>query len=269
MNAYALALTLPEDMPSFLALLGQLLCLKLHETEVKLGRIQPLDVRDLLRRLARARPILLGRSASPCLFIYLSRNDSHSCARCAKAHLHMFAGNNPGEAPVKICCVNPLGCRCVVIPIIGRWPAAERLRARLSTERGYLQLSQQDLHALVHQGGDMCEQDQLARRLLRAMLGDETDPHDARETYWQVIADTANTSNVLLQGAAYIRLAELLERSGEFTEALNVTRSFLRAFTEKDRLRVLDKPQYDRMRALRTRLLRRFLIPPSASVSCS
>ena len=38
MNAYAFALTLPEDIPSFLAVLGELLCLKLHETEVQLGR---------------------------------------------------------------------------------------------------------------------------------------------------------------------------------------------------------------------------------------
>jgi hypothetical protein len=114
----------------------------------------------------------------------------------------------------------------------------------------------------------MCEQDQLARRLLRAMLSDETAPHAARETYWQAIADTADSSNALLQGAAYIRLADLLEGSGDFTEAFNVTRSFLKAFTENDRQRVLDKPQYERMKARRTRLLRRLLIPPSASASC-
>jgi hypothetical protein len=57
-------------------------------------------------------------------------------------------------------------------------------------------------------------------------------------------------------------LAELLERSGDFTEAAHVTRSFLKTFTEKDRQSVLAEPQYYGIKARKTRLLRCLLIPP-------
>src|SRR2546422_1238629 len=57
MSAFEFALILPEDMPSYLAILGLLFCWKLHEVEDQLGRIKTEDVRDVLRRLALARPI--------------------------------------------------------------------------------------------------------------------------------------------------------------------------------------------------------------------
>lgn len=267
MTGFEFTLILPEEMPSILAILGELLCLKLHEIEVQLGRIQPKNVRDILRHLALARPSLLRQSATPWLFICVSRNDSQTCARCTQAHLHMFSGSTPGEAPVKLHCVNPLGCRCVVIPIIGQQPVVERLRAQLSSQQGLLQLSEQDLHGLIYQGGNISEQDQLAYRVLCAMLDEETNPRAARETYRQALAATPKGSNALLQAAVYIRLSELLERSGDFEKALQVTRSFLKTYTEKDWQRALDKPQYDRFKTRKTRLLRRLLITPSASES--
>src|SRR5438445_451322 len=98
MSAFEFTLSLPEDMPSYLAILGLLFCWKLHEVEGQLGRIKTEDVRDVLRRLARARPILKKQRATPWLFIHLSRNDSHSCPQCVKAHLHVFSGSDLREA---------------------------------------------------------------------------------------------------------------------------------------------------------------------------
>jgi hypothetical protein len=262
MTAFEFTLHLPEDIPSYLAILGLLFCWKLHEIEVQLGRIQPKDVRDSLRRLALASPILLRQSATPWLFIYLSRTDSQSCAQCAKAHLHVVSGSNLREAAAPILCVNPLGCRCVIIPIIGQWPAAERLRAQLSSQHGPLQLSERALRSIIHQGENGSGQDRLACRLLRAMLGEETDPHAARETYVHAIAAIPKGSNPLLQVAGYIRLADLLERSGNFTESAQVTSSFLKAFTEKDRQCVLAEPQYYGIKARKTRLFRSLLSTP-------
>src|SRR3989441_5756609 len=215
MSAFEFALILPEDMPSYLAILGLLFCWKLHEVENQLGRIKTEDVRDVLRRLALARPILKKKRATPWLFIHLSRNDSQSCQQCLKAHLHVFSGSDLREAAAHIRCANTRGCRCVVIPIIGRWPMAKRLRAQLSSRRGSLQLSEANLRSLIRQGENNSGQDQLACRLLSAMLGEKKDPRTARETYLQAIAATPKGSNTLLQAAGYIRLADLLERSGE------------------------------------------------------
>src|SRR5712692_4306198 len=164
MSDAELILSLPEEIPSLMAILGALLCWKLYALEVQLGRIHPKDViHGLTTHFQRP-------SATPWLFIYLSNNDSQSCVRCTKNHLHVFLGSNLMEAAGQIHCVNSLGCRCIVIPIIGQWPAAERLRAQLSSQHGPCQLSEQDLHSLIHQGGNIGEQDQLARRLLRAIL---------------------------------------------------------------------------------------------------
>jgi hypothetical protein len=263
MNAFDFPLSFPEELPSYLAIFGLLISWKLHEVAVQLGRIQPKDVRDVVRRLARARPILQRQRASAWLFIYLSRNDSQSCAQCTKAHLHVFSGSNLREAAAHIRCVDTHGCRCVVIPMTGWWPMAKRLQAQLSSQHGPLQLSERDLRSLIHQGENSGEQDQLACRLLHAMLGEETDPHAARETYVHAIAATPKgSSNPLLQVAGYIRLTDLLERSGDFTEAAQVTRSFLKAFTEKDRHLVLAEPQYYGIMARKTRLLRSLLSPP-------
>jgi len=262
MSAFEFALILPEDMPSYLAILGLLFCWKLHEVEDQLGRIKTEDVRDVLRRLALARPILKRQRATPWLFIHLSRNDSQSCQQCLKAHLHVFSGSNLREAAAHIRCANTHGCRCVVIPIIGRWPMAKRLRAQLSSRRGSLRLSDANLRSLIRQGENDSGQDQLACKLLSAMLGEKKNPRTARETYLQAIAATPKGSNTLLQAAGYIRLADLLERSGAFTEAAHVTRSFLKTLTEKDRQRVLAEPQHYGIKARKTRLLRCLLIPP-------
>jgi hypothetical protein len=77
-NAFEFILILPEGLPSLLAILGLLYCWKLQEIEVQVGRIQPENVRDVFRHLARARRILLRRSAARLLPIYLSRNDTRT-----------------------------------------------------------------------------------------------------------------------------------------------------------------------------------------------
>jgi len=268
MSAFEFALSLPEDIPGYLTILGLLFCWKLHEVQVQLGRVQAEDVRDVLRRLALARPMLKRQRATPWLFIHLSRNNSQSCPQCIKAHLHVFSGSDLKEAAAHIRCVNTHGCRCVVIPIIGRWPMANRLRAQLNSQCASIQLSELNLRSLIRQGGNKNEQDQLACRLLSAMLDEESDPQAVRETYLQAIAGTHEGSNALLQTAGYIRLADLLERSGNFTEAAHVTRSFLKTFAEKDWQRgVLAEPQYYGIKTRKTRLLRRLLIPPSVAAS--
>src|SRR2546422_11229381 len=152
MSAFEFALILPEDMPSYLAILGLLFCWKLHEVEDQLGRIKTEDVRDVLRRLTLARPIFKKQRATPWLFIHLSRNDSQSCQQCLKAHLHVFSGSDLKEAAAQIRCAKTSGCRCVVIPIIGRWPMAKRLRAQLSGRRKSLQVSEANLRSLIRQG---------------------------------------------------------------------------------------------------------------------
>jgi hypothetical protein len=120
-------------------------------------------------------------------------------------------------------------------------------------------LSEQDIHALIHQGsrgGKIADRDHLALRLLSAMLLEVTNPPAALSRYSQALAQATGGHDTLIRAAAYIRSAEFLEQSGHSEDALQVTRDFIREFTDKERDCFLTKPQYDGMVARRNRLLR-------------
>ncbi|HZC82175.1 MAG TPA: tetratricopeptide repeat protein [Nitrospiraceae bacterium] len=229
-------LIIPDEVRSYLAILGLLLCWKLHAIEIR-------------RR----------RAVSTQLYLCLSKIDPQTCTRCRMAHLHVFTGRMPREVGFRIHCSNRDGCRCALIPITRQWPVAKRLRRQMPRKSGSLQLSNEDLHTLLHEGEKLSDHDRLAQTVLRAMLAEETNPTAALKSYRQAIAQVPETSIALQQAAAYMRLAEILERSGDFSEALQVTRTFLKAFSEKERYYLLAKPQYNGMLARQRRLIRQFL----------
>lgn len=228
-------LILPEDMPSYLAVLGLLLCWELHAIEVQL---RPVPSR---------------------LYIALSENDPQTCKRCRTAHLRVFLGRTPREVGFRIHCSNPDGCRCALIPITRQWPAAERLRSQVTGERGSHRLSTRELDALLHEEGSLSDHDRLAQTVLRAVLAEETNPEEALQSHRQTIAQATETSVALLQAAAYMRLVEILERSENFSDALQVTRAFQKAFSKKERYCLLTKPQYNGLKARHKRLIGQLL----------
>ncbi len=227
-------LIIPEEMPSYLGVLGLLLCWELHAIEARLRRaVVPLQ-----------------------LYLCLSEDDPQTCKRCHLAHLRVFLGRMPREVGFRIHCSNPLGCRCVLIPITRQWPTAKQLWSQITGESGSHRLSNEDLHALLLEGGDLSDRDRLAQTVLQAVLAEETNLEAALQSHRQTIAQATETSIALLQAAAYMRLAEILERSGDSSEALQVTRTFLKAFSEKERYCLLTKPQYNGMLARQKRLIR-------------
>ena len=226
-------LIIPEEMPRYLAVLGLLLCWKLHDIEARLRRaVVPLQ-----------------------LYLSLSANDPQTCKRCSMAHLRVFLGRMPREVGFRIHCSNPDGCRCALIPITRQWPVAKRLWSQVTGERGSHRLSNEDLQALLHEGGNLNDHDRLAQTVLRAALAEETNPEEALQSYRHTIAQASETSIALLQAAAYMRSAEILERTENFSEALEVTRAFLKAFSEKERYCLLTKYQYNGIKARHKRLI--------------
>ena len=232
-------LIIPEEVHSYLAVLGLLLCWKLH---------------------AHALEVRRRRAFTSRLYICLSENDPQTCTQCRMAHLHVYSERMPREVGLRIRCSNRLGCRCALIPITRQWPVAKRLRRQIKRGKsGSHQLSDQDLHALLDGGEGLSNHDRLAQTLLRAMLAEETKPEAALQTYRQVIAQAPETTIALQQAAAYMRLARILERSGDFREALQVTRACVKEFSEKERYVLLTKPQYNGMVARQSRLIRQHL----------
>ena len=264
MTDVLMALMIPEEIPSLLAVLGLLFCWELHAVEVRQGRIQP---KTLLADLIPLRIDLSMVGARPTLYLYMARNDPRTCRRCHAAHAHVFSGRTPWEAGARIRCEDCLGCRCVIIPLEGRWPAAKQLLHELSSQRGPVQLSEQDIHALIRhgRGGKIAEHDHLALSLLSAMLLEERNPETALARYSEALADATEGRHTLLRAAASIRSAEFLEQSGHSEDALQVTRDFIREFTSKERDSFLTKPQYDGMVARRNRLIRSLMRSPNTS----
>src|SRR5438128_6621732 len=264
MTGIVALLIIPEEVPSLLAVLGLLFCWELHDVEIRQGRIKPQSIIAYLIPLRIELPTV---GARPTLFIYMARNDPRACRLCRAAHAHAFSGRTPWEAGTRIRCEDPLGCRCVIIPLEGRWPAAKQLSDRLNSQRGPVQLSEQDIRDLIHQGrgGKITENDHLALRHMSDVLLEEQHPQAALSWYRQALAQATKGHHTLICAAAYLRSAEFLEQSGHSKDALQVTRDFFRAFTQKESDRFLTKPQYDGMVARQNRLIRSLLYSSNES----
>src|SRR6059036_1760245 len=152
------AVIIPEEVRSYLAVLGLLLCWKLHRFDVR-------------RR----------RAVISQFYICLSRNDPQTCDRCRMALMHVFRGRMPREVGFRIHCSNRLGCRCALIPITRQWPIAKRLRRQVRRKKGALPLSEQDLQALLHEDASLSDdvRDRLTETVVLAMLAEKTKPEAA------------------------------------------------------------------------------------------
>src|SRR2546425_11111909 len=124
MPAIVAALIIPEEVPSLLAVLGLLFCWELHDIEIRQGRIKPQNLVAYLIPLRIELPTVGGR---PMLYIYMARSDPRTCRRCRAAHVHAFSGRTQWEAGARIRCEVHLDCRGGIIPLEGRWPAADEL----------------------------------------------------------------------------------------------------------------------------------------------
>ena len=224
MTAVFIALIIPEEVPSLLAVLGLLFCWELHDVEIRQGRIQPKNLQAYLIALRTELPSLRidlpalridlpTVGARPTLYLYMARNDPRTCRLCRAAHAHVFSGRTPWEAGARIRCEDQLGCRCVIIPLEGRWPAAKQLLNELNSQRGPVQLSEQDIHALIHQGkgGKIADRDHIALQLLNAMLLEVTNPQAAISRYSQALAQAKEGHHALIWAAASIRSSEFLD----------------------------------------------------------
>src|SRR5437879_13215522 len=100
-------LIIPEEVRSYLAVLGLLLCWKLHAYAMEVRR----------RRAFTSR-----------LYICLSEDDPETCTRCRIAQLCVYSGRMPREVGLRLRWSNRLGWRCALLPLPRHWRARERLR---------------------------------------------------------------------------------------------------------------------------------------------
>ncbi len=214
----------PTSFPSLLAILGLTLIWKFHDLQVKAGRIQAKDIfeRSGVRLFLRATP-----------------DDAQTCLACKETANFVFT---PGEVaskkfkPQEKPCTNPAGCRCLMVGLYGGWAEAGNALAQLKAQGGRIQLSDGDMKQLI-EGADKARAgasaDRMSIRMLRAMKAEGGNPETAIEHYRYVVSRAEEDRDLAFMVPAYLRLGELLEKSGKAAEALETVERCLQDYGDK------------------------------------
>ena len=221
--ALPLPFGLSEVFPDLLAILGLLMTWELHDLEVRAGRIRPRGLRTT-RRPSAIRMVI---NATP--------SDSRTCPVCRRANGRVFFPATVAKKKFRRLaspCTNPGGCRCLMVGLVGDWPAAEQVLRRLSENRGMLLLSSDEMEHLLTErpeGSDSALVDRISVYMLQAMRAQKENPNFAICRYRFIVRYARDKRDLPFVVPAYLCLSELLEQSERPTEALEVVNEFLSA----------------------------------------
>jgi hypothetical protein len=216
-----------EILPYLMGILGLLMTWELHDVEVRTGRIHGLDISDpsAIRKWAR-------NYSGVSLYIYASPNDPFTCDACRKVNHTVFSPaqvrRNKKFNALASPCVNPAGCRCVLVGLRGRWPAGESLAGWLRENNGATaMLSAEEMTDLLKTAdAGQSTDDRLGIYLLEALQAEGTDPQFAISRYRHLIIRGKHGRGHPFVVPAYLRLSDLLDRAGRSTEALDIIDDF-------------------------------------------
>lgn len=213
--------TLPDVFPYLLAILGLLLLWQLHGIQVRAGRIKVASAID--------------RSGIRW-FLHVTPMDPHACVACRAANGIAFLPSVVAMKkfrPSAHTCTNAAGCRCLLVGLSGSWPEAERTLARLKSGGGRAWLSPEQIDTLLAEAqakGAALAADQASVHMLCAMQTEGSHAQTAIDAYRWVLDQAKKERDLPLLVPAYLRLADLLERTGKQDDALDVADRFLSTY---------------------------------------
>jgi len=203
----------PDILPYLLAILCLTLIWKFHDLQVKAGRIQ-----------ARA----FWERSGVRLFLHATPNDVLACMVCRETTGMVFSPDvvtskkfTPRERP----CINPKGCRCVMVGLYGGWPEATRVLEQLKAHNGRMRLTDEELRGLLEgsqHASAGATADRLSLRMLQAIRVEGKEPAAAIEHYRYIVNQAKEERDRAFVISAYLRLCDLLERAGQPDEALEI-----------------------------------------------
>jgi hypothetical protein len=201
------------------AILGLLVIWQYYQMQIMAGRILAVDIFD--------------RSGIR-MYIYLVPEDDHICEVCSEASGRVFLPSQVakrGFAPLPGKCKRATPCPGVLIGLYGAWLEArgvlERLRA--NPKKGTIQLSPEELRALVNGQWERCisaETDRLGIHMIEALCYEKINQAVSIAGYRYVVEAAKEVRHLMLLVPAYLRLAQLLVRAGEGAEALELIERF-------------------------------------------
>lgn len=213
------SLEFPDVTTYLVAILGLLVMWQYYQMQIMAGRILAVDLFD--------------RSGIR-MYIYVVPEDDHVCEVCAAASGRVFLPSHvakKGFSPLKEACQRPVPCLGVLVGLYGGWLEArgmvERLRA--SAKKGGIRLSAEELRALVNGQWELsisADTDRVGVHMLEAVCYEKINQVVSIGGYRNVINEVKEVRHLLLLVPAYLRLVQLLVRSGEKADALELIERF-------------------------------------------
>jgi hypothetical protein len=215
-------------LPHLLAVLGLLMSWELHDIGVRAGRIKGQHIHV---HSPRAMWGWVKSHAGARMYIVATPNDQESCDVCRRAVGKVFSPAKVRKKdfrPHDGFCANPAGCRCEIVGLSGNWPEAEEILIALRQSDHELTLSQEEVVQLIAKAKSPKGPDRAALYVLEALHMERNNPQFAMSRYRSLIGQGFDAVPHPYAVTAYLRLSDLLERSGSLPAALTVVDEFMK-----------------------------------------
>ena len=240
------------DMTLYLvAVLALLVIWQYYQMQIMAGRILAVDIFD--------------RSGIR-MYFFVTADDDHVCEVCSASTGRVFSSSQVAKqsfTPLNGTCKRAVPCASVLVGLYGGWLEArgvlERVRANFKRRKG-VQLSPEELRAMVNgqwERSISADTDRLGIHIIEAMCYEKVNPQVAVSGYRFVVDQAKEIRHLMLLVPAYLRLTQLLIRSGEAAEALELVERFETRFpTNKRGPHFPSEEQREMMRTKKTQLLK-------------
>lgn len=239
----------PDITLYLIAILGLLVLWQYYQMQIMAGRILAVDIFD--------------RSGIR-MYIFATPDDDHICEICSEANGRVFSPSQvakKGFSPLRGKCKRPSPCPGVLIGLYGGWLEArgvlERLRANL--KKG-IQLTPEELRAMVNgqwERSISAETDRLGVHMIEALGYEKINQAVSILGYRYVVEEAKEVRHLMLLVPAYLRLVQLLVRSGESDKALELIDRFETRFPPNKRgPHFPSEEQRDIMKTRKTHLIK-------------
>ena len=208
------------------------------------------------------------------MYFYVTADEDHICEVCSEANGLVFSSSQVAKrsfSPLGGKCKRAVPCVSVLVGLYGGWLESrgvlERLRANLRSEKE-IQLSPEELRAMVNgqwERSISADTDRLGIHIIEAMCYEKINADVAIAGYRFVVEQAKEIRHLMLLVPAYLRLTQLLIRTGEAAEALELVERFEARFpTNRRGPHFPSDEQREMMRTKKTQLLKGLQLKMSA-----
>ncbi|HWF61079.1 MAG TPA: hypothetical protein VN666_12320 [Nitrospira sp.] len=206
------------------------------------------------------------------MYIYVTPSDAQICEVCAASNDCFFLPSQVAKknfSPLTGKCQRPTPCIGVLVGLYGAWLEARGVLEHLrnNVKNGGIQLSAEEVRALVNGQWERCisaDTDRLGIHMIEALSYEKINPEVSIESYRYIVNEVKEVRHLMFLVPAYLRLMQLLFRTGEEAEALETIERFAGRFpTTKRGPHFPSDEQREIMKTKKAQLLKGLPLPLS------